>query len=79
MNLPQQTSLAVLRRLWPYVRPVRGRLLGSGAAALGAMLAGLAIPLLIQRIVDGPIPSGDRRALVLLSIGVLALGVVEAG
>lgn len=74
----QQTSLAVLRRLRPYVWAVRGRLLGSAAAALGSMLAGLAIPLLIQRIVDGPISNGDRRALVLLCIGVLALGVAEA-
>ncbi|MGH3989479.1 MAG: ABC transporter ATP-binding protein, partial [Pseudonocardiaceae bacterium] len=73
MNPQQQPSLAVLRRLWPYVLPVRGRLLGSGAAALGSMLAGLAIPLLIQRLVDGPISNGDRRALVLLSVGVLAL------
>jgi ATP-binding cassette, subfamily B, bacterial len=79
MNLPQRSSLAVLCRLWPYVRPVRGRLLGSAASALGAMLAGLAVPLLIQRIVDGPIPDGDRRALMLLSVGVLALGVLEAG
>ncbi len=79
MNPRRQTSLAVLRRLRPYVWAVRGRLLGSAAAALGAMLAGLAIPLLIQRIVDGPIATGDRRALVLLSAGVLALGMVEAG
>ncbi|MGH3888773.1 MAG: ABC transporter transmembrane domain-containing protein, partial [Pseudonocardiaceae bacterium] len=79
MNPHKQPSPAVLHRLWPYVRPVRGRLLGSAAAALGAMLAGLAIPLLIQRSVDGPIANGDRRALVGLSVGVLALGVVEAG
>jgi ATP-binding cassette subfamily B protein len=69
----------VLRRLAPYARPVRGRLLGSGAAALASMLAVLAVPLLIQRIVDGPIANGDRRALVLLSVGVLALGMTEAG
>ncbi|HEV7452612.1 MAG TPA: ABC transporter ATP-binding protein, partial [Pseudonocardiaceae bacterium] len=49
------------------------------AAALGAMLTGLGIPLLIQRIIDGPIATGDRRALVLLVAGVLALGLVEAG
>jgi ATP-binding cassette, subfamily B, bacterial len=79
MKSPKQPSLAVLRRLWPYVRPVRGRLLGSAVAALGSMLAGLTIPLLIQRIVDGPIADGDRSALVLLSLGVLALGVLEAG
>ena len=74
-----EPSLAVLRRLAPYVRPVRGRLLGSGAAALGSMLAGLGIPLLIQRIVDGPVAHQDRVALALLSLGVLALGVLEAG
>jgi ATP-binding cassette, subfamily B, bacterial len=76
---PPQPSLAVLRRLGPYVRPVRGRLLGSGAAALGSMLAGLGIPLLIQRIVDGPVAHRDRSALLLLSLGVLALGGLEAG
>ncbi|MGH3755192.1 MAG: ABC transporter ATP-binding protein, partial [Pseudonocardiaceae bacterium] len=75
----RRASLGVLWRLWAYVRPVWGRILGSAAAALGSMLAGLAIPLLIQRIVDGPIATGDRRALVALSGGVLALGVVEAG
>ena len=79
MTPPKQPSLAVLRRLWPYVLPMRGRLLGSAAAALGSMLAGLMIPLLIQRIVDGPIADGDRSALVLLSMGVLALGILEAG
>jgi ATP-binding cassette subfamily B protein len=79
MTPQPQPSLAVLRRLAPYARPVRGRLLGSGAAALASMLAGLAVPLLIQRIVDGPIANGDRRALVLLSVGVLALGMTEAG
>ncbi|MGH3511358.1 MAG: ABC transporter ATP-binding protein [Pseudonocardiaceae bacterium] len=79
MSPPPQSSLAVLRRLAPYARPVRGRLLGSGAAALGAMLAGLGIPLLIQRIVDGPLAHRDRSSLVLLSLVVLALGVVEAG
>ena len=43
------------------------------------MLAGLGIPLLIQRIVDGPLAHRDRSALLLLSLGVLALGMVEAG
>jgi ATP-binding cassette subfamily B protein len=43
------------------------------------MLAGLAIPLVIQRIVDGPIAAKDRPALLALSLVVLALGVFEAG
>lgn len=75
----QQPSLSVLRRLGPYVRPVWKRLVGSGLAALGAMLAGLGIPLLIQRIVDGPVARGERSALVALSLGVLVLGALEAG
>jgi ATP-binding cassette subfamily B protein len=79
MTPHQNPSLAVLRRLWPYVRPVRGRLLGSGVAALAAMLAGLGIPVLIQHIVDGPVAHRDRAGLVVLSLGVLALGMVEAG
>lgn len=79
MTPPPKSSLAVLRRLWPYVLPVRGRLLGSGVAALASMLFGLGIPVLIQRIVDGPVAHKDRWGLVLLSLGVLALGVVEAG
>ena len=72
-------SLAVLCRLWPYIRPVRGRLLGSGVAALGAMLSGLGIPVLIQRIVDGPVAHKDRGELVLLSLGVLASGCSRPG
>lgn len=73
-----RTSVATLRRLGPYVRPVRGRLLVAGAAALAATLAGLAIPLVIQAIVDGPVATGDRSRLVLLVGAVLALGVLEA-
>src|SRR5581483_9464217 len=79
MASPHKPSLAVLRRLRPYVRPVRGRLLGAGAAALATMLAGLAIPVLIQRIIDGPVAHRDQSGLVLLSLGVLALGIAEAG
>ena len=43
------------------------------------MLAGLGIPLLIQHIVDGPVAHRDRAGLVVLSLGVLALGMAEAG
>ncbi|MBW0008936.1 MAG: ABC transporter ATP-binding protein, partial [Pseudonocardiales bacterium] len=73
------SSRGALGRLGEYVRPVRARLLGSGAAALLGMLAGLMIPLLIQRIIDGPVARGDRSALVPLALGVLALGGLEAG
>ncbi|MGH3828702.1 MAG: ABC transporter ATP-binding protein, partial [Pseudonocardiaceae bacterium] len=67
------------RGLGDYARPVWGRLVGSGVAALGGLLGGLMIPLVLQRIIDGPVAHGDRGALVALSFGVLALGALEVG
>ncbi|MDQ3897906.1 MAG: ABC transporter ATP-binding protein/permease [Actinomycetota bacterium] len=48
-------------------------------ASLVAIGAGLGVPLVIKRIVDGPIAHGDRRALLPLALLVLALGLGEAG
>jgi ATP-binding cassette subfamily B protein len=75
----QRPTLGALRRLTPYIRPHRAALLGSGAAALAATLAGLGIPLVTRAIVDGPIARGDLSALPSLVLGVLAFGLVEAG
>jgi len=77
-NQPPTTSLAALRVLIPYARRVRWCLLGSAAFALVATLAGMAIPLVTQRIVDGPIAHGDLGGLVWPVALVLALGVTEA-
>ncbi len=75
----ERPTLSALRRLLPYVRPHRAALIGSGAAALLASLAGLAIPLVTRAIVDGPIARGDLTVLPWLALGVLAFGAVEAG
>ncbi|MGQ0836994.1 ABC transporter ATP-binding protein [Actinokineospora sp.] len=72
------TSLATLRRLGPYLRPVRGRIIGSGTAVLGSMICGLTIPLVIQRILDGPVAARDTGPLPWLILAVAALGAVEA-
>jgi ATP-binding cassette, subfamily B, bacterial len=72
------TNLAGLRRLSPYLKPVRGRMIGSGLAVLGSLLAGLTIPLVIQRILDGPVASGDTADLGWLVAAVAALGATEA-
>jgi ATP-binding cassette subfamily B protein len=72
------TNIHALRRLSPYLKPVRGRMIGSGAGVLGSMLAGLAIPLVIQRILDGPVASGDTTGLLWLVGAVAALGATEA-
>jgi ATP-binding cassette subfamily B protein len=74
----QRPTLGALRRLTPYIRPHRAALLGSGAAALAATLAGLAIPLVTRAIVDGPIARGDLSVLPSLVLGVLAFGLLEA-
>ncbi|MGQ0573309.1 MAG: ABC transporter ATP-binding protein [Pseudonocardia sp.] len=72
-------SLAVLRRLGPYVRPHRRSIVGAGLAALAATLFGMAIPLVTRAIVDGPISRGDLDLLPWLIVGVLAFGLAEAG
>jgi ATP-binding cassette subfamily B protein len=65
--------------MWPYVRPVRTPLLLSMSAALAAMLCGLGIPLITQRIVDGPIAHRDLTGLPGLVLLVCVLGIAEAG
>ncbi|HEY0500264.1 MAG TPA: ABC transporter ATP-binding protein [Kutzneria sp.] len=77
-SVTHRSSFATLSRLWPYVRPVRSELLASLAAALGAMLAGLSIPLVIQQIIDGPVAHGELSKLPWLVGLVLVLGVTEA-
>jgi ATP-binding cassette subfamily B protein len=72
------SSFAALRRLGPYIRPVRGRMIGSGVAVLGSMLCGLTIPLVIQRILDGPVATGNTDALPWLILLVAVLGATEA-
>ncbi|SHH01675.1 ABC transporter ATP-binding protein [Streptoalloteichus hindustanus] len=75
----QRSTLAVLRRLGPYLRPIRGALALAIVAALAANLAGLSIPLVLQRVLDGPVAQRDLGALPPLLLAILALGVAEAG
>jgi ATP-binding cassette subfamily B protein len=51
-------------------------MIGSGTATLGALVCGLSIPLLIQRILDGPVAhrTTDDLALLILTIAVLGTG-----
>src|SRR5256885_10939373 len=72
------SSLAALRRLGPYLRPVRGRIIVSMLAVLGSMVCGLTIPLVMQRILDGPVAHHEAGPLPWLVLGVALLGTVEA-
>ncbi|MBI4942462.1 MAG: ABC transporter ATP-binding protein [Actinobacteria bacterium] len=70
--------LASLWRMRLYARPYAGQMLVMLATALLAVAAAISIPLVIRRIVDGPVTHGDRSALLPLAALALVLGVVEA-
>lgn len=76
-SAPLSTPRA-LARLAPFARPALLRLGGGALVGLGAAIASLAIPLVLQRVVDGPLATGDRGLIVWGTLGVLALGVAEA-
>jgi len=78
VNDQSTSTAATLRRLWPYIKPVRKPLLLATFATLMAMLCGLGIPLITQRIVDGPIAHRDLSTLPWLVLLVLVLGCAEA-
>jgi ATP-binding cassette subfamily B protein len=54
-------------------------LIGSTAATLGATIAGLVVPLVVQKVIDGPIAHRDNDALWPMALVVLLLGLLEAG
>jgi ATP-binding cassette subfamily B protein len=70
--------LSALLRLWPFARPYRGLIVLTFSAALLATLAQLAVPLLTEAVIDGPIADGDRRGLIPLLGLALLFGVAEA-
>lgn len=72
------SSLRALRRLGPYLKLVRGRMIASGVAVLVSMICGLTIPLVLQRILDGPVAHKDTGPLPWLVTLVALLGCIEA-
>ena len=79
-NVPadRRSSYRSLWRLRSYARPYAGGLAVMTIAALVSELAPVAIPLIAQRVVDDAIDTGDRGALLPLSLLALGLGVLEA-
>ncbi|MFJ9455134.1 ABC transporter ATP-binding protein [Kitasatospora sp. NPDC101447] len=76
---PRHSTVRSLLRLWPYARAVRDRLVVSVTAATLGMLSTLAVPVLLGRIVDGPLATHDLAALWPLIGLVLLVGLFEAG
>jgi ATP-binding cassette subfamily B protein len=75
----QQSTVRTILRLRSWVRPHRRAMISMLLAATGAMLAGSLIPLVIGRVVDGPIRHHDTSGMWSLSGLALLLGVAEAG
>ncbi|TDQ04521.1 ABC transporter ATP-binding protein [Labedaea rhizosphaerae] len=73
------SGIASLRRIGPYLRPGRTKIIWSGVTAMLAMVCGLTIPLVMQRILDGPVAHHDTGALPWLVLLVAVLGAAEAG
>ncbi|MGX4652223.1 ABC transporter ATP-binding protein [Micromonospora sp. SCSIO 07396] len=71
-------SLRNLWRLRRYLRPYAAAYVLLLLAALAATGAGLAVPLVVQRVVDGPIARHDPAGLLRLGGLALLLGLVEA-
>ncbi|MET8542086.1 ABC transporter ATP-binding protein [Kitasatospora sp. NPDC004799] len=75
---PRHSAVRSLLRLWPYARAVRGRLAVSVTAATLGMLSTLAVPVVLGRIVDGPLAEHDLAGLWPLVGLLLLLGLVES-
>jgi ATP-binding cassette subfamily B protein len=70
--------VGALWRLRGYLKPFRIQLVVMLAAALAAVAAEIAIPLLTKSVVDGAIGHGDKRLLIPLALAAAGLGVVIA-
>lgn len=76
---PHNSARSSLARFLPFLAPHMWHFAASIGIALMSTLTGLAIPLVMQGVIDGPIADGNFAA-VWWPIGiVLALGVVDAG
>ncbi|MEU7578330.1 ABC transporter ATP-binding protein [Streptomyces sp. NPDC041068] len=73
-----RSTVRTLLRLWPYVRPVRTRLLTAAFVAIIASCTGLVFPLVLKWMVDGPVADRDPTGVWLGALLLLVLGVAEA-
>jgi ATP-binding cassette subfamily B protein len=76
--MPRRHPLANLWRIRRYLRPYAWQMVVMTLAAGTAMGADIVIPLVIQRVVDGPVRQGEPGALPILGAAALALGIAEA-
>jgi ATP-binding cassette, subfamily B, bacterial len=77
-SVPDRGTVRTILRIMPFIRPALGRIVLGMVAALLASLVSLAIPLVLQNLVDGPLSSGDGGQVLPAAVGVLVLGGLEA-
>ncbi|MFF0541633.1 ABC transporter ATP-binding protein [Nocardia thailandica] len=76
---PQPSAhLRSLFRLWPFVRPHAAKLILATVLLLAAATTELIIPVIIARVIDGPIARGDFAGVLPAALVVLALGLFDA-
>jgi ATP-binding cassette subfamily B protein len=74
----RRNTFQTLMRLYPYARPAMPRIYLGMVAALLAGLVALAIPQVLQWLVDGPLSRNDPSQIWPAVLMVLGLGVLEA-
>src|SRR3954466_5435898 len=70
---------AALRRVRPYVRPYDRQMVTMLVAAMAGLGAATIVPLVIKRVIDGPIADHQPGGVWALAGLALLLGVIEAG
>jgi ATP-binding cassette, subfamily B, bacterial len=70
--------VGALWRLRGYLKPYRIHMIVMLAAAISAVAAEIAIPLLTKSVVDGAIAHGDKQLLIPLALAAAGLGAAEA-
>ena len=70
--------MGALWRLRGYLKPFRTQMIVMLCAALGAVSAELAIPLITKSVIDGAIAHGDKRLLIPLALAAVGLGAAVA-
>jgi len=77
--VPDRHPLLNLWRTRDYLRPYRWLYVLLIASGLGATGLGIAIPLIVQRVIDGPVLHGQASGLWTLGALALVFGLIEAG
>ncbi|MFI8568597.1 ABC transporter ATP-binding protein [Rhodococcus sp. NPDC078407] len=67
-----------LQRFAPFLAPYKWFYIGSIVVSLIATMTGLIIPLVMQRVIDGPITDGDFSAVWWPAALILSLGTIDA-